>query len=236
MLIEQSSILAQGQVLIEFALTSDDFLAPPTQTDIEVNLSGSDDEMNVAVTIEDAGLDVAPGTALTLPASEFIVGTPEDDRIVGTENDDGIEGRAGDDVLLGRGGTDVMLGDRGRDRLQGGRGLDLLFGHAGRDTLIGNAGRDYLDGGAGNDRLRGGRGADQFILRVNKGSEVIQDFTDGEDELITFQDISFDELDIVQQGQNTVIRFEDSTLAVLVNVDSSLLAADDFGISTLAVI
>ncbi|MBE9101641.1 calcium-binding protein [Vacuolonema iberomarrocanum] len=236
MLIEQSSILAQGQVLIEFAPTSDDFLVPLTQAGIEVNLSRSDDGVNVAVTIEDAGLDLGTGSALTLPAPEFIIGTTEDDRLVGTDDNDGIRGLTGDDVLIGGGGTDMMSGDRGNDRLRGGRDLDLLFGGAGRDTLIGNGGRDYLDGEAGNDRLRGGRGADQFLLRLNAGRDVIQDFTDGEDELVMFQNIAFEELDIVQQGQNTLIRFEDRALAVLANVDASLITADDFGVSILAVI
>jgi Ca2+-binding RTX toxin-like protein len=236
MRIEQSSILAQRRVLIEFVPTSDDCLALSTQAGLEIDRLESDDGIDAAATIEDAGLDLNPGTDLILPAPEFIIGTTEDDRLVGTDAGDGIRGLPGNDVLIGGGGADMISGDRGNDRLRGGRDLDFLFGGAGRDTLLGNSGRDYLDGEAGNDRLRGGRGADQFLLRLNAGRDVIQDFTDGEDELVMFQTIPFEDLDIVQQGQNTVIRYGDRAAAVLTNVDASLITADDFGVSILAVI
>ncbi|MEO1144333.1 MAG: calcium-binding protein [Cyanobacteria bacterium J06638_22] len=196
---------------------------------------GTSPVFTIEVAEELINFDPAPPDGL-LPAPEFITGTDGDDRLIGTENNDGIEGLAGNDVLLGRGGTDVMLGDAGRDRLQGGRGLDLLFGNAGRDTLVGNAGRDYLDGGAGNDRMIGGRGADQFVLRVNKGRDWIQDFTDGEDGLILFDNIPLEDLEIVQQGQNTVIQYESQALAVLVNVDANLITTEDFGVPLIAVI
>jgi beta-glucanase (GH16 family) len=50
------------------------------------------------------------------------------------------------------------------------------------DNLItGKAGSQTLDGGPGNDVLTGGPGADTFIIRHGQGSDVITDFTPGED-------------------------------------------------------
>ncbi|MDA0340979.1 MAG: hypothetical protein O3B74_05205 [Proteobacteria bacterium] len=85
---------------------------------------------------------------------------------------DSLIGGTGDDELDGNKGDDVLSGGAGNDDLQGGKGVDTLFGGVGADTL---------DGDQGNDILYGGAGADLFVVRSNRGNDVIEDFTSGED-------------------------------------------------------
>lgn len=60
---------------------------------------------------------------------------------------------------------------------------DTLTGGAGADTIYGQEGDDSIAGGAGDDFLIGGIGDDTFVLGVGDGSDIIDDFTIGEDRL-----------------------------------------------------
>ncbi|MDD0972982.1 calcium-binding protein [Pseudomonas fontis] len=87
-------------------------------------------------------------------------------------------GGAGDDILDGSTNTfDLRLeGGAGNDQLSGGKGNDRLEGGSGDDVLEGGLGQDILIGGAGNDTLRGGPGVDTYLIEVNGGQDVIEDF------------------------------------------------------------
>lgn len=93
---------------------------------------------------------------------------------------------------------DLISGDDGPNRLRGLGGADVLQGGGGDDILIGGERGDRLEGGAGDDLLTGGRGDhlfrdDVFVIRaetaggrsslVSLGSDLIGDFTPGEDRL-----------------------------------------------------
>ena len=79
------------------------------------------------------------------------------------------------------------------DDIEGTAEVDYLFGNAEANTLNGAAGNDFLDGGVGDDilvgglgrdTLTGGVGADKFRIAENENStDIITDFTDGEDQL-----------------------------------------------------
>ncbi|WP_268944885.1 cadherin-like domain-containing protein [Pseudomonas sp. KNUC1026] len=97
----------------------------------------------------------------------------------------------------------------GDDTLNGGNGNDILFGQAGNDTLNGGNGDDILIGGKGNDILTGGDGADTFMwLRgdlnvdttdskgaVQKGADVITDFSNAQGDTIDLTDLLKDHAD-----------------------------------------
>ncbi|PUB14847.1 calcium-binding protein [Yoonia sediminilitoris] len=67
--------------------------------------------------------------------------------------------------------------------LAGTTGNDILQGHDGEDVITGSAGDDIIRDGGGNDTLTGGAGKDIFILSRDGTTDVISDFTAGEDVL-----------------------------------------------------
>ncbi|MFD0916666.1 M10 family metallopeptidase C-terminal domain-containing protein [Pseudahrensia aquimaris] len=112
------------------------------------------------------------------------------DAIYGEDGDDVIRGGSGDDSLFGMDGLDDIYGDDGDDRLKGGVGADdlyggndndILIGESGDDKLFGEAGNDLLLGGIGSNILNGGIGDDVFRFQTNDETNVIEDFTKGED-------------------------------------------------------
>lgn len=118
------------------------------------------------------------------------------------------------DVINGQGGNDTLLGLSGNDTLRGG---------AGDDYLLGGAGDDYLVGGLGNDTLQGGIGRDRFALNLDEGMDTIVDFSVNEDVLLLPQNVSFEQLSIIQNGDDTLIQVGQSTLVTLVGVAANLL-------------
>ncbi|MBO4401557.1 MAG: hypothetical protein J5809_06895 [Selenomonadaceae bacterium] len=58
---------------------------------------------------------------------------------------------------------------------------NFLTGGSGKDVLDGGKGSDTLSGGRGNDTLTGGSGSDVFVYADGDGSDLITDYTSGED-------------------------------------------------------
>lgn len=147
--------------------------------------------------------------------SQFVVQAQSDE--VGQQ----IVGDAGDNTLTGGDGADTLLG---------GNGNDLLLGGSGPDKLRGGLGDDILNGQGGSDRLWGGLGADIFVLGLDSGRERVQDFEDGIDRIGLAGGLTFGDLTIGAQGENTVIRLttNQQILATLAGVSSSLISGADF--------
>lgn len=176
------------------------------------------------------------------------IGTRLDDTLVGYSGNDLLRGRLGQDRLEGNGGNDILFGSLGRDTLtgqigndwlvggfgndilQGGTGRDRLFGLIGQDTLIGGNGIDFLSGGLGDDLLNGGGSCDLFSLRPRSGTDTLQDFKSGNDLIFLPGRLSFDQLNIQQQGKNTLITITSTNqpLAILENVQASSIDSRDF--------
>ncbi len=196
-----------------------------------------------------AGYAVGAGNsaALTIADNEGnFVGTPDDDVIEGLSGNDVISGLGGSDRLLGRDGNDLIKGGGGNDRLIGGRGNDILKGGGGNDLLNGGDGDDLLNGGGGNDRLIGGRGSDRliggrgndflkggadsdiFVLKAGNGFSFIQDFSLSEDLLQLSGSLSFGDLDLIQQGNNTIVSVGNDVLAELRGIQANQLGAANF--------
>lgn len=139
-----------------------------------------------------------------------------------------------DDVVNGQGGDDRIDGLSGNDLLRGGTGNDTLIGGAGNDTLIGGADHDILIGGTGNDILTGGTGNDIFVLEKGGGTDIIHDFTRGQDKIGLLGNINFNQLNISQGTggniNNTLISLTSTqeVLGVLVGIYANSLTVNDF--------
>ena len=160
------------------------------------------------------------------------------DTIAGGLGNDTLFGDAGDDLLWGdlnsqtvgevKGGDDLLYGGAGNDTIVGQGGHDKLFGDGGTDFLYGDVGDDWLTGGAGDDVLSGGDGADIFAVAVNQGIDIISDFKIGIDMIELLGEISFGQTIRIQQQQDTLLTFENQTLALIQNISADQLTADSF--------
>jgi serralysin len=155
---------------------------------------------------------------------------------------------------IGGSGEDEISGNDLDNSLQGGGGDDQIVGGKGSDTLEGGKGDDLLAGDKGEDRLAGGAGEDHFVLRQKSDSsmtdsDVIDDFSHGEDDRIDLRDLpsagrldfigtaKFDgngggELRYISRGSNAAVHVDldgDGTADMqIVLVDVAHLAKGDF--------
>jgi len=171
-----------------------------------------------------------------------IYGVGNDD-IYGSIGHDTFDGGAGDDTINGREGHDTLIGGDGDDTISGDGGSgyagnDILYGNAGNDVLRGRDGNDTLDGGKGSDTITTGSGSDKIILRIGDGgnalsdADIITDFTDGSDDFGLTNGLSFGDLTRLQgtgdYANDTIIKYGSEYLAILQNIDFSLLTEADF--------
>ncbi len=133
-------------------------------------------------------------------------------------------------VFNGGNGEDLLSGTSGRDELNGNNGRDTLLGGNGRDILNGGNGDDLLNGGQGQDTLLGGNGSDRFVLAIGTGSDNIQDFKDGTDLIALSNSLTFGQLTIQGNANNTLIRLTQTNelLATLNGVQANAITAIDF--------
>jgi Ca2+-binding RTX toxin-like protein len=108
-----------------------------------------------------------------------------------------------------------VLAEAGNDQIRTGAGQDLVLAGLGDDQVASEAGEDTVYGG----------GADTFVLAYGEGGDSILDFGAGPDRLGLAGTLRFDQLTIRQTGSNTVIQFQEATLATLVGVTAPLTEA-----------
>ncbi|MGB3404455.1 MAG: DUF4347 domain-containing protein [Microcoleaceae cyanobacterium] len=169
--------------------------------------------------------------------NDQVIGGPGEDRLFGNTGNDTLSGGEGNDqlfggkdqdILFGDAGNDILFGDLGNDSLFGNVGSDILNGGAGNDTLVGGLGNDRLDGNEGADILSGGFGSDVFVLSAVAEGDIIVDFTDGEDGFVLPEGVTFEDLTIVQVGDDVYIQQDDQLLATVENVMAELITETDF--------
>jgi Ca2+-binding RTX toxin-like protein len=153
--------------------------------------------------------------------ADQILGLFGDDTLEGGEENDSLDGGEGNDLLLGGDGNDVLFGDADNDTLYGGNGNDILNG---------GAGDDFLSGDVGDDIVTGGLGSDLFVLNQSWGSDIITDFSKGEDLIGLTSGLSFDQLSFSSSNNETLITVTDTNevLAKLKGVTPGILTASDF--------
>ncbi|ELS04701.1 putative calcium-binding protein,FG-GAP repeat protein [Xenococcus sp. PCC 7305] len=161
---------------------------------------------------------------------DSLVGNRGFDLLFGDAGNDDLTGGLGGDTLRGGAGNDSLKGNSGFDLLSGNNGNDVLAGGNGNDVLRGDAGSDRLDGGQGNDTVFGGQGADFFILRAGAGTDNIVDYRDGIDKFVLADGLTFGQIEIVQNINNTQIQISgsDEVLANLSSVTANVLESSDF--------
>jgi cyclophilin family peptidyl-prolyl cis-trans isomerase len=150
------------------------------------------------------------------------------DYLVGTNRDNVIRGLAGNDEISGLNGSDRLLGQEGADRLAGGTGNDFCQGGAGNDVINGGAGNDRIAGNAGRDRITTGGGRDTILIGRGEGLDVVTDFADGFDKIELTGALSFGQLTIRQQRNDTLIQVGSTPLLTLENVNANLVTQADF--------
>ncbi|MDX2215820.1 MAG: Calx-beta domain-containing protein [Oculatellaceae cyanobacterium bins.114] len=158
----------------------------------------------------------------------------------GVKTTNQISGSNRSDTLRGSSSNDLVNGGNGSDRLFGNSGNDTLNGGSGYDHLMGGSGNDILNGGRDKDTITGGSGNDIFVLSPGNGSktvrktDVITDFTDGQDRFRLDSGLTFARLSIVQgtgdYRRDTVIRdrVTGEYLARVRGVNSNLINSQDF--------
>lgn len=108
---------------------------------------------------------------------------------------------------------------------------NILIGNASANYLLGGAGNDRLNGIGGNDVLFGEGGNDTFVFNLNSGSDVIGDFTRGQDKIdVSVYGLTFSQLQtlFVQNGNVGAIQMTNGDVIILHNVTMSQLTASDF--------
>jgi Ca2+-binding RTX toxin-like protein len=87
-----------------------------------------------------------------------------------------------------------------------------------------------LFGGEGNDTLTEGSGSDRFLFQVGQGTDTITDFEAGVDYFLLAGGLTFEQLDISQSNNDTLISITSNgeVLATLNEVSANLLTQTDF--------
>ncbi|WP_416289979.1 esterase-like activity of phytase family protein [Nostoc sp. UHCC 0251] len=180
------------------------------------------------------------------PASNISAdGSAGDDEVTVVEANGGnnLFGAAGNDTLIvvegtrqlsfGGSGNDTLKSQGSNNRLYGGSGDDKLFSNV-NDSLFGGDGDDILFAGqGGGNRLSGGAGADQFWIAnasLPTSKNIVTDFAIGIDK-IGLGGIVLNDLTVLQQGSDTLVKTGNIELASLLGVTSTTLTANDFAFS-----
>ncbi|MFC0685479.1 family 16 glycosylhydrolase [Novosphingobium clariflavum] len=203
----------------------------------------------------------ALGTVLNYSGAskKVFYGTSAADNLLGTTANDIMRGYGGGDTYTGGLGDDIYCISSLKDRVVelAGEGVDTIrstvyhileanvenlvlegknawYG-GGNDldnVIVGNEYDQQLDGGKGNDVLVGGDGADTFIISAGNGSDVIQDFTSGLDQIRLggYGITAFSQIKSIasQVGADTVLNFANGEKLVLRGVTASNLTSGDF--------
>lgn len=148
--------------------------------------------------------------------------------LLGAADNDNLQVAEGSGQLLfgGSGGDELRSSDQGGNRLYGGSGDDQLYSTV-SDRLFGGAGSDSLYAGVGGDNsLWGGDGADNFWLVIGgslpDSPNMVNDFAVGSDR-IGISGITANQVSLVAQGNNTVIKVDGTDVAVFTGVNPSQL-------------
>ena len=176
-----------------------------------------------------------PGTS-TLVSTEYelLNSSSQDGNTFGTSENDSLGIDRGNQLVLAGAGDDLIdaTASTGNNSIYGSTGNDT-FTLGSNDRVFGQEGDDrfFAQSGGGNT-ITGGQGSDQFWIASNQITDfatTITDFTIGED-VIGIEGIgaSFESLGLTQQDQNVVISFEGSDLAVLNDMETSDLNAENF--------
>ncbi|MBQ9246456.1 hypothetical protein IJ182_09340 [bacterium] len=153
-----------------------------------------------------------------LRGDDVIYGDSQSDGFAACSGDDLLDGGDGDDNLDAHGGNDTVFGGKGNDTINPSDGDDVIFGGSGNDVIYpdgnesegyNNYGRDIIRGGTGNDTIHSFSGDDTFIFNLGDGKDVVFE-KQGVDTLYFGEDISWEDLEFEQVGNDMVISITDT--------------------------
>jgi Ca2+-binding RTX toxin-like protein len=186
----------------------------------------------------DAGNDQLSGAA----GNDVLDGGTGNDNLFGAQGDDTLIGGDGNDRLEGSVGADTMAGGAGIDTVvyrfsQGGVNVNLANqtatgGDATGDTfssvanvwgsqtqndvLVGSSGSNAFFEQGGNNVLTGNGGRDTFAFNLfNGGSNIVTDFTVGNDRLVFVNEGSLADVNFSQTANGTLVTFDDHAGSIL---------------------
>lgn len=180
--------------------------------------------------------------------ANLILGNTGNNTLQGTTAANIIYGRAGNDKIYGNGGNDILLGEDGNDEIYGGAnndyidggngndkiyaygGNNIIYGRAGNDTIAVGNGINFIDGGLGNDTITLSSGQDTITLARGNGIDTIHNYSAGSTRFNLSAGLTFNDLKIIQDGNNTLISAGTEKLAALVGVQASSLTSSYFSV------
>ena len=217
----------------------------PTPFGFEYNLDEVLDSLTVKIDIQpgSSGIDNPRSTTVTQTVERetfpsIVSGTSGDD-FFDSENPDGREfiGKnqslftgSGDDVV------DITFAPGGESsRINLGSGDDTLTGGSNHRIFAGSGDdRLFLGSGEGNNTITGGSGHDFFWLvtdtiAIPSQVNTITDFALDRDSIgFANTSLEFEDLNLIEDGRNTIINALDRDIAVLTNTEATDLDAEDF--------
>ena len=164
---------------------------------------------------------------------ETVFGSLGDD-LIDAAIDSDFDGN--NDILFTGSGDDLIDVSQafGHNRIYAGGGDDILLAGS-NNRLVGDAGEDKFFVGTGDHNLiTGGRDADQFWLVTDESNlpaaNIITDFSSIEGDVIGLANtnLNFNSLELVADGDNTIIRALGVDLAVLNDVENAQINEADF--------
>lgn len=182
------------------------------------------------------GIQFADGTVIDLTSDRL--------DYYAEDHTDTLQGSSRGDILHALSGHDTVYAAGGDDIIYGGHGTDHLYGEAGNDEIYGGIGNEQIIGGKGDDILTGGDWADYFVFNEGDGHDTITDFEASNwaeavdlssyQSINGFNDFTFvtsaptGDMEIGQDGGNTVIRIDANASITLEDVLSTDLSASEF--------
>ena len=149
-------------------------------------------------------------------------------KLDGGNGDDYFSAGVKDSKLYGGSGSDIMRVNIIKSSDQSNN--VTIFG--GNNEVYGGDGDDVLwvESGSDNNVLSGGSGKDQFIIeKFAAGTTSITDFEVADEINLALCDFDkFEDLQILQNGPDSIINLGENQSLVLKNFNSSLLTADNF--------
>ncbi len=152
----------------------------------------------------------------------------------GTIDGDILEITSSNELVFAGSGNDLIDAtfSNGNNRIYAGNGNDTVILGTG-DRTIGGAGADrFFTVSGGNNKISGGLGADQFwiaVAQIPDSPNVITDFDLFEDLIvIAGLEIDFNDLNIVQQEDNLLIKVNGREIAILQDIAINSLSPDNF--------
>ncbi|MFB2920995.1 Calx-beta domain-containing protein [Aerosakkonema funiforme] len=181
---------------------------------------------------------------ITMNHKKFSINIKEDADPLNGNDVMKLQGIYGNSVVDLGSGNDSFNGGIGADNISGGNGNDIIAGGDGNDRLSGDAGGDTLTGGFGSDRFvlgynvaTGSLSSTEVASKKHSpisptsvssltgfaqiGTDIITDFTDGQDLIELTGGLSYKQLKIVSIASSPDVK-PDSTLIMLASTKESL--------------